>query len=43
MKIKDILENERPRERMLSLGAKALSSSELLAIILRVGFLIHLN
>ena len=37
MKMKDICEEERPRERFKRLGADALSSAELLAIILRVG------
>ncbi|MDX1413044.1 MAG: DNA repair protein RadC [Candidatus Promineifilaceae bacterium] len=35
--IRDLAEEERPRERLKQLGAKALSSAELLAIILRVG------
>ena len=37
MKIKEISKEERPRERMLSLGAEALSSAELLAILLGTG------
>ena len=37
MKILDINEEERPRERFKRLGAEALSTAELLAIILRVG------
>jgi DNA repair protein RadC len=37
MAITDWPENERPRERMLALGAQALSDAELLAIFLRVG------
>lgn len=36
-KIKELPEDERPRERLLKHGAAALSTSELLAIILRVG------
>ena len=36
-KIKELPEDERPRERLLAHGAGALSSSELLAIILRTG------
>lgn len=35
--IKDIPENERPRERLEQKGAKALSNIELLAILLRTG------
>lgn len=35
--IRDLAEEERPRERLKMLGAKALSTAELLAIILRVG------
>ena len=37
MKIKDIAEEERPRERIAAFGPKALSSAELLAIILKCG------
>lgn len=37
MAITDWPENERPRERLLSSGAQALSDAELLAIFLRVG------
>jgi DNA repair protein RadC len=37
MAITDWPENERPRERLLNLGAAALSDSELLALFLRVG------
>lgn len=37
MKIKEICEAERPRERMLSAGPSALGNSELLAILLRTG------
>ena len=37
MKLLDINEEERPRERFKRLGADALSTAELLAIILRVG------
>lgn len=35
--IRDIPENERPRERMLKYGAESLSNIELLAILLRTG------
>lgn len=35
--IQDLPANERPRERLQSYGAKALSNAELLAIILRIG------
>lgn len=35
--IRDLPANERPRERLQSLGARALSTAELLAILLRVG------
>ena len=37
MAISDWPEDERPRERLLALGAEALSDAELLAIFLRVG------
>lgn len=37
MKIKELCEAERPRERMLSAGPSALGNSELLAILLRTG------
>lgn len=37
MKIKSIPEDERPREKLIRFGAKVLSNSELLAIILRTG------
>jgi len=37
MKMKDMCEFERPREKMLSVGARALSSSELLAVLIRNG------
>jgi DNA repair protein RadC len=36
-RIQDLAENERPRERLEQLGAQALSTSELIAILLRVG------
>ena len=36
-RIQDLAEDERPRERLARLGAQALSSAELLAILLRVG------
>ena len=39
VKIVDLPQNERPRERLLRYGAKNLSNSELLAIILRTGTL----
>jgi len=37
LKIKDIPQNERPKEKLLTCGADSLSNSELLAIILRTG------
>ncbi len=37
MKIKELCRDERPREKMLKRGAKSLSNSELLAILLRTG------
>jgi len=37
IKIKDIPQTERPRERLLKFGPEALSDSELLAIVLRTG------
>ena len=37
MKIKDLCEDERPREKMMDKGAAALSNAELLAILLRTG------
>ena len=37
MKIKDLSESERPRERLLSSGPQALSNGELLAVLLRSG------
>ena len=37
MRIKDISESERPREKLVSLGASMLSNGELLAILLRTG------
>jgi DNA repair protein RadC len=36
-RIRDLAEDERPRERLAHLGAQSLSTSELLAILLRVG------
>jgi DNA repair protein RadC len=36
-RIKDINQNERPRERLASMGARVLSTAELLGILLRVG------
>ena len=37
MKIKELCETERPREKMLAKGAAALSEAELLAVLLRSG------
>ena len=37
MKLKDLCEDERPREKMLSKGCAALSNAELLAVLLRTG------
>lgn len=37
LSIKDMPEDERPRERLLSQGAEALSNAELLAILIRTG------
>jgi DNA repair protein RadC len=37
IRIKDMLEDERPRERLVKHGAEALKSSELIAILLRTG------
>jgi DNA repair protein RadC len=37
IRIKDIPKNERPRERLVELGADALNASELIAILLRTG------
>ncbi|MFW2489970.1 RadC family protein [Clostridium chromiireducens] len=37
LKIKDIPQHERPKEKLLTYGAESLSNSELLAIILRTG------
>ena len=37
MKIMEINADERPRERLISAGARALSNTELLAILLRTG------
>lgn len=37
LKVKDLPKSERPRERLLKVGAAALSDSELLAIVLRAG------
>jgi len=36
-RITDMAESERPRERLARLGAQALNTAELLAILLRVG------
>lgn len=37
LRIKDMPDNERPRERLVELGADALKTSELIAILLRTG------
>jgi DNA repair protein RadC len=37
IRIKDMPENERPRERLVALGAQALRNAELIAILLRTG------
>ena len=37
LKIKDIPQNERPKEKLLTYGADTLTNSELLALILRTG------
>ena len=37
LKIKDFPLEERPRERLIKLGPKALSTAELLAVVLRIG------
>jgi DNA repair protein RadC len=37
IRIKDLPKNERPRERLVELGADALKTSELIAILLRTG------
>lgn len=37
MKMKDLCKEERPREKMLALGSKAMSNGELIAILLRTG------
>lgn len=37
LRIRDIPQNERPKEKLLTYGAEVLSNSELLAIILRTG------
>ena len=37
MKIKDLFQDERPRERLLNHGAGSLSDVELLAVLLRTG------
>ena len=36
-RVKDIIESERPRERLLEVGEKSLSNEELLSIILKTG------
>ncbi|MCD6339840.1 MAG: hypothetical protein J7M29_10740, partial [Verrucomicrobia bacterium] len=37
VRIKDLPESERPRERLLERGPEALSNAELIAILLRTG------
>ena len=37
LRILDLPEEDRPRERLLALGPQALTNAELLAILLRVG------
>ncbi|MER1999082.1 MAG: UPF0758 domain-containing protein, partial [Lysinibacillus sp.] len=37
LKIKDVFEADRPRERLIRQGAESLSNQELLAIIMRTG------
>lgn len=37
MKLRDFPEDEKPRERLLNIGAESLSNHELLAILLRTG------
>jgi DNA repair protein RadC len=37
VRITDLPESERPRERLINFGAESLSNAELLAIILRTG------
>ena len=37
LNIKNMLESDRPREKMLTKGVKSLSDAELLAIIIRTG------
>ncbi|NCN86268.1 JAB domain-containing protein [archaeon] len=39
MKIKDIIERERPKEKFIELGPESLSDTELLSIILRTGII----
>lgn len=41
LRIKDWAEDDKPRERLLKLGAKALSDAELIAILLRTGTTEH--
>ena len=41
LRIKDWAEDDKPRERLLKLGAKALSDAELIAILLRTGTIEH--
>jgi len=37
-RITDMMEDERPRERLAAFGPEALNKAELLAILLRVGY-----
>ena len=37
MRIKDIPQEERPKEKLMYAGAESLSTSELLALIIRTG------
>ena len=37
LRIKDLPDSERPRERLVAHGAEALKNSELIAILLRTG------
>ena len=37
MKIKELCESERPRERLFSQGAPSLSNGELMAVLLNTG------
>ena len=37
MKLNEIIENEKPREKLINFGIKSLSNTELLSILLRTG------